>query len=147
MFKDSRTLIWSETPDKLMEFYRDVLELELVDKVDIKAKDGLEKDYGYMFQLTPTAKFFIGHHGDIKGSATYPEQVRVMHNLYTDDVQEWYEKIEKATKDPKWEGCKILLKPIKTPFYSDELPWYVSTFIDPEGNCWQFMGTLQESMK
>ena len=134
MFKGTRILIWSENADKLMEFYRDVLELQLEDKTDIPAKDGIAPDYGYMFVISENGdKVWIGQHSEVNGISKEP--VRIMHNLYTDDVQRWYEKVKNA-------GCKILCKPTKTPFYSDKLPWYVSTFLDPEGNSWQFMGTL-----
>lgn len=136
MFKGSRILIWSENPDELMKFYRDVLELELEEKTDIPEKNGIAADYGYMFILAENGdKVWIGRHSEVKGISKEP--VRIMHNLFTDNVQSWYEKVRNA-------GCEILCEPIKTPFYSDELPWYVSTFLDPEGNAWQFMGTLYE---
>lgn len=133
-FKKTYILIWSENPDKLKDFYKDVLELELNEKVDIPEKDGIPSDYGYEFILTEKGdKVWIGKHPDVKGQSKEP--VRIMHNLYTDDVQKWYEKVKEA-------GCNILCEPIKTPFFSADLPWYVSTFQDPEGNAWQFMGTL-----
>lgn len=133
MFKGSRILIWSENPDELMKFYRDILELELEEKTDIPEKDGISADYGYMFFISPQDKVWIGRHSEIKGKSKEP--VRIMHNLYTDEVQKWYEKVKAA-------GCEIICEPIKTPFYSEELPWYVSTFLDPDGNSWQFMGKL-----
>jgi predicted enzyme related to lactoylglutathione lyase len=133
MFKGSMILIWSETPDELMKFYRDVLELKFQDKTDIAAKDGIAADYGYTFYVTDNLKLWIGKHSEIVGQSSEP--VRVMHNLYTDEVQSWYEKVKIA-------GCKVLCEPTKTPFHSAELPWYVSTFLDPDGNAWQFMGTL-----
>jgi uncharacterized glyoxalase superfamily protein PhnB len=134
MFKGTYILIWSENPDKLMEFYRDVMGLEFTTKTDIPATEGLAADYGYEFVLTAKGdKVWIGHHRKVKGYSAEP--LRIMHNLYTDDVQAWYEKVKAA-------GCTILQEPIKAPFYSDKLPWYVSTFSDPEGNTWQFMGTF-----
>lgn len=134
MFKSTRTLIWSENPDVLIEFYKNVLELELENKTDIPEKNGIAADYGYMFLLTENGdKLWIGKHSEVKGKSKEP--VRIMHNLYTNEVQKWFEKV-KAT------GCEILCEPTKTPFYSEEMPWYVSTFLDPEGNAWQFMGTL-----
>ena len=137
MFNETRILIWSENPDKLMEFYRDVLELKLEEKTDIPEKDGIASDYGYMFFVSESGdKVWIGRHSEVKGVSKEP--VRIMHNLYTDDVQKWYEKVKKS-------GCIILCEPTKTPFFSDSLPWYVSTFLDPDGNAWQFMGTLRSS--
>jgi uncharacterized glyoxalase superfamily protein PhnB len=136
MFKGTYILIWSENADELMKFYRDVLELKLKDKVDIPEKDGLMADYGYEFILTEKGdKLWIGKHSEIKGKSKEP--VRIMHNLYTDEVQKWYEKVKNA-------GCEILQVPVKVPFYSEDLPWYVSTFLDPEGNAWQFMGKLKQ---
>lgn len=135
MFKSTYIIIWSENPDELMKFYRDVLELQLVEKVDIPEKDGIAADYGYEFYLTDKKDYvWIGKHSEVKGKSKEP--VRIMHNLYTDDVQKWYEKVRDA-------GCTILCEPTKTPFYRDDLPWYVSTFLDPDGNAWQFMGTLK----
>jgi catechol 2,3-dioxygenase-like lactoylglutathione lyase family enzyme len=51
MFKGTRILLWSPNPDKLMEFYRDVLELKLEEKTDIPEKDGISADYGYIMLL------------------------------------------------------------------------------------------------
>ena len=128
-------LIWSENPDELMKFYRDVLELTPEGKTDVPKKDGLEADYGYTFFIVDNGvKVWIGRHSDIKGTSKEP--VRIMHNLYTDEVEKWYQRVKNA-------GCKILCEPIKTPFFSEEVPWYVSTFLDPEGNAWQFMGPLR----
>lgn len=142
MFKGTRILIWSENPDKLIEFYRDILKLELEDKTDIPEKDGITADYGYMFFINEakTDKVWIGKHSDVKGYSKEP--LRIMHNLYTDEVQKWYEKIKAASETAEYSTVKIISKPEKTPFYSEELPWYVSTFSDPEGNTWQFMGKL-----
>lgn len=117
-----------------MEFYRDVLELKLEEKTDIPAKGDQQPDYGYMFIAAENGdKIWIGRHSEVIGVSKEP--VRIMHNLFTDEVQKWSDKVKAA-------GCKILSEPVKTPFYTDDLPWYVSTFLDPEGNAWQFMGTL-----
>ena len=124
------TLIWSEHPDELMKFYRDVLELELINKTDIPAQDGLESDYGYDLKIDDHCTLWIGKHDGVKGKSKEP--IRIMHNLNTNNVQEWYEKVKNA-------GCVILQDPIRTPFSTKENPTYVCTFLDPEGNCWQFM--------
>jgi uncharacterized glyoxalase superfamily protein PhnB len=59
-----------------------------------------------------------------------------MHNLYTDQVEKWYERVRDA-------GCEILQVPVKTPFATIDNPVYVCTWLDPDGNCWQFMGKLR----
>jgi uncharacterized glyoxalase superfamily protein PhnB len=134
MFKGTHILIWSEDPDKLMEFYRDVLGLEIAEKVDLPAKNEVGADYGYQMKSGDINVVWIGRHSEVKGKSKEP--VRIMHNLKTDEVQKWYEKVKAA-------GCEILQAPALTPFATEENPIYVSTWLDPDGNCWQFMGKLK----
>lgn len=126
MFSKYRILIYSENPDELMKFYRDVLELKLANKLDIP------NDYGYSFEINGDWKLWIGKHSEVKGKNTQP--FRHIFNLYPESVTAWYEKI----KDKP--GVTIVSKPQETPFSTPEDRWYVSTFLDPENNCWQFMG-------
>lgn len=133
MFTTKYILIWSGNPDQLVKFYQDVLELELLDKIDIPAKDGLEKDYGYDLKLSDSNILWIGHHSEIQGKSS--DSFRKMINLNTDKVQKWFEKVRDA-------GCEIIQEPILTPFSTKDNPTYVCTWLDPEGNCWQFMGGL-----
>lgn len=110
-----------------MKFYRDVLELKLVDKLDIP------KDYGYMFNVVGDLDIWIGKHSEIKGKAK--ESFRHLFNLYpSESVSYWYNKI----KDK--EGVTIVVKPYEAPFSTPENPVWFCTFLDPEGNCWQFVG-------
>lgn len=127
MFSKYRILIFSENPDKLMKFYKDILDLKLEKKLDIP------NDYGYLFGVNGEMKLWIGKHSEVKGKSK--ESVRIIHNLFTDEVQKWYKKVKDA-------GVEILCKPELTPFATKDDPIYVSTFLDPEGNCWQFMGKL-----
>jgi predicted enzyme related to lactoylglutathione lyase len=126
--KEAFILIWSGNPDKLKDFYNDVLELEQTDKLE------LPDDYGYEFKIAETSHLWIGLHSEIKGKNKDPK--RIMHNLYTDEVEKWYNKVKDA-------GCEILAEPFLAPFSTKEKGIYVSTFLDPEGNCWQFMGKLK----
>lgn len=124
MFSHYRILIYSENPDQLMKFYRDTLELQLENKLDIP------NDYGYMFTVNGDWKLWIGKHSEIHGVAKEP--FRHIFNLYVTSVSEWYNKIK--------ERAAIVSEPQLTPFATDDNPVYVSTFLDPEKNCWQFMG-------
>ena len=124
MFSHYRILIYSENPDELMKFYRDTLELPLENKLDIP------DDYGYMFTINGDWKLWIGKHSEIHGAAKEP--FRHIFNLYVKSVSEWYEKIKDKTE--------IVSTPQLTPFATEENQVYVSTFLDPEKNCWQFMG-------
>jgi predicted enzyme related to lactoylglutathione lyase len=125
MFSEYRILIFSENPDQLMPFYRDALELELERKLDIP------NDYGYMFKATDTCKIWLGKHSGVHGKNTEP--FRHIINLYTDDVEGWYQKVQKHPE------VTIVLPPELTPTSTPEHPRYVCTFLDPEGNCLQFM--------
>ncbi|MCA9380703.1 VOC family protein [Candidatus Dojkabacteria bacterium] len=133
MFNTRNILFWSQNPDELVKFYQDVLELEQVSKTDIPAQNGLEKDYGYTLKISENNNLWIGHHSEITGQNKDP--MRRMINLNTDEVQKWFEKVKAA-------GCKIIQEPILTPFATEENPIYVCTWLDPDGNCWQFMGKL-----
>lgn len=136
MFNSSKyILLWSESPDELVKFYQDVLGLKLLSKTDIPATESMEKDYGYDLELSPENILWIGHHSDVSGKNKDP--YRYMLNLDTDKVKFWYEKVKSA-------GCEIIQEPVLTPFSTEEKPIYVCTWLDPEGNCWQFMGKLGE---
>lgn len=135
MFQSTYILIWSEDPDKLMKFYRDVLELELTGKVDLPEINEVGPDYGYEFKIGDKPMLWIGKHSEVKGKSKEP--VRIMHNLRTNEVQKWFDKVKAA-------GCEILQEPALTPFSNPEKQTYVCTWLDPEGNCWQFMGSLEQ---
>ncbi len=126
MFSHYRILIFTENPDKLMLFYREVLGLTLENKLDIP------NDYGYMFQVNGDWKLWIGRHSGVKGKNQDP--FRIMHNLYVDSVETWFQKIK---NNP---DVEIISEPELTPFATEENQVYVCTFLDPEKNCWQFMG-------
>ncbi|MCA9389940.1 VOC family protein [candidate division WWE3 bacterium] len=122
-----RILIWSEDPDKLQTFYRDVLALEPFIKLDIP------DDYGYAFKVGDSGLLiWIGKHSEVHGENKDPQ--RHIFNLYVHDVQAWYEKIKDRN------DVTILQEPMVTPPTRDaDIKKYVCTFLDPEGNCFQFM--------
>lgn len=127
MFSKYRILIYSETPDELMRFYRDVLEFKLVDQLNIPG------DYGYMFNVVDDLNVWIGKHSEIKGKAK--ENFRHLFNLYpTEGVEHWYNKIK---DNPQ---VTIVAKPFLAPFSTPDNQVWFCTCLDPEGNCWQFVG-------
>lgn len=134
MFSGTHILIWSFNPDELVKFYTDVLELEVKEKVDLPAKNEVGEDYGYQLFSGDVKICWIGKHSEVLGRSKEP--VRIMHNLYTNEVQKYFEKVKAA-------GMEILQEPAETPFSSDDDLTYVCTWLDPEGNCWQFMGKLE----
>jgi uncharacterized glyoxalase superfamily protein PhnB len=126
-FSKYRILIYSENPDELMKFYRDALEFKLLDKLDIPG------DYGYMFQVVGELNVWLGKHSEIKGKAK--ESFRHLFNLYPEEgVEYWYNKVR---ANP---NVTIVAEPFLAPFSTPENQVWFSTFLDPEGNCWQFVG-------
>lgn len=126
-FSKYRILIYSENPDELMKFYRDVLEFKLIDQLNIPG------DYGYMFNVTGDLNVWIGKHSEIKGKAT--ENFRHLFNLYPEEgVEYWYNKLKDNSQ------AEIIAKPYLAPFSTSENQVWFCTFLDPEGNCWQFVG-------
>ncbi|HSW48244.1 MAG TPA: VOC family protein [Candidatus Saccharimonadales bacterium] len=124
-FTKYRILIFSENPDKLMEFYRDVLEFKLVEQLNIPG------DYGYMFNVVGDQNLWIGKHSEIKGAAK--ENFRHLFNLYPEEgVEFWYGKIK--------DKAEIVAEPYLAPFSTPDNQVWFCTFLDPEGNCWQFVG-------
>ncbi len=120
-------LIFSENPDKLLKFYQDVLGLPLIDQLDIPG------DYGYMLKISNDHKLWLGKHSEIKGKAK--ENFRHQFNLYpAEGVEYWYKKIK---DNPQ---VTIVAKPFLAPFSTKENQTWFCTFLDPEGNCWQFVG-------
>ncbi len=126
MISHYRILIFSSNPDKLMKFYQNILGLKLESKLDIP------NDYGYMFALKDDFKLWIGLHDKVKGKSKEP--FRLIHNFYVKSVTKWYQKIKNH------KHVKIILKPELTPFATKKNQVYVCTWLDPDGNCWQFMG-------
>jgi len=127
MFTKYRILLYSENPDTLMAFYKDVLGLKLIQELK------LPNDYGYMLELHGDQFLWIGKHSEIKGKAKEP--FRHIFNLYPQEgVSHWYNKV----KDNK--QVTIVAKPYLAPFSTPENQVYFCTFLDPENNCWQFVG-------
>ncbi len=121
-----RILIWSEKPDRLAKFYGEVLGLHQTMKLE------LPDDYGYAFKVGESLMIWIGKHSEIKGRNKEP--FRHIFNLYVDDVFDWYEKLKNRKE------IQIIARPFITPpSRGAEKKRYCFTFLDPEGNCLQFM--------
>lgn len=113
-------LLFSENPQKLVDFYKKVLESdpewEGGDFVGFKAGDGF---------LT------IGPHGKVKGVSKNPE--RIMFNFETTEVEGEFERIKKL-------GAKVIAKP----YHPDEDPKFlIATFADPDGNYFQLITPME----
>ncbi|MDQ6985176.1 MAG: hypothetical protein Q9M91_01355 [Candidatus Dojkabacteria bacterium] len=78
--------IYSETPDLLVKFYTNILDLKISKKYE------LEDDYGYKLDLTDTCSLWIAKHSEIHGKNT--EVYRNIITMYVDSVREWFEKLK-----------------------------------------------------
>ena len=126
-FTKYRIILYSENPDELMKFYRDDLGFKMVEHLDIPG------DYGYMLNVIGDLNVWIGKHSEVKGKAK--ENFRHLFNLYqTEGVEYWYKKLKDNQK------VTIIAKPFLAPFSTKEIQVWFCTFLDPEGNCWQFVG-------
>ncbi|MCA9371388.1 VOC family protein [Candidatus Woesebacteria bacterium] len=121
-----RILLWSQNPDKLKQFYTDVLGLEEAKHLDIS------DDYGFLLKLNDTFSIWIGKHSKVTEKNRDP--LRHMINFYVDDVFVWYEKMKDC------DDVEIIQEPMVTPPTRESADKrYVFTMLDPEDNCLQFM--------
>lgn len=111
-------LIWSQHPEKLTKFYKQVLELKVLQELDHP------QDTGYLFELESGPQLWIGKHSEVKGKNQDP--ARHMINFLVDSVDKSYRWL-------KSKGVKFIAKPFAGPTGNG----YFATFIDPEGNILQ----------
>lgn len=114
-------LIFSEDPKKLAEFYEKILE---------KKPDMVESDY-YGFTAGNTF-LSVGPHDKVKGKNSAPE--RTMINFETQDVKGEFERI-------KGLGATVVAEPYQM---GEEMPGWIATFADPDGNYFQLMPPWEE---
>ena len=128
MFSKYRLFIFSPDPDKLVTFYRDILDMKILKKLE------LPKDYGYSIEVAPEYTLWIAKHSEVSGHSREP--VRTMLNIYCDEIERYFAKI-------KISGVKIIQEPICMGEFNPGEERFVFTFHDPEGNCLQFMGKMK----
>lgn len=109
-------IIFSENPEKLADFYIEVLQ---------KKPEWIDNGY-YGFE---SENFYltIGPHDKVKGKSKYPE--RIMINFEVNDVITEFERIKKSTK----------AKVIAEPYSMGSEEFLIATFADPDGNYFQLM--------
>lgn len=116
MLNLNSTLVFSEDPKKLSDFYQKVFE---------KKPDMSEGGYfGFM-----VGKGFItfGPHEKVHGQNTNPE--RIMFNFETKDVRGEFDRVKKL-------GATVVAEP----YSPDEDPeGQIATFSDPDNNYFQFV--------
>lgn len=116
----STVLIWSENYKALADWYKEKLELPVIEELNHP------QDTGVLFKIGDT-KLWIGQHSDVKGKNQ--DNARHMFNINVDSVEKAYEYLRK--KD-----VQFVAKPFKAP----TMEWYFATFLDLDNNMVQLIG-------
>ena len=114
-------LLFSETPKKLVDFYRRVLAHE---------PKWQEEEYTG-FEVGACA-LVIGPHSKVHGQSKNPE--RILFNFETSDVKSEFERM-------KGLGAKVVAEPYSM---GDERDILVATLADPDGNYFQVVSPMKE---
>ncbi|MCC7303892.1 VOC family protein [bacterium] len=129
MFTKYKFFIFTEDPDELVKFYTNSLGWGIVNKLEY------ELDYGYTLEISPgNMQVWLAKHSEVSGYNKEP--YRHMMNLYTDNVQETFEKVK------GYSGVKVIAEPFSMGTIIPGEERFACTILDPEGNCLQFMGKL-----
>ena len=113
-------LLFSEAPEKLVDFYRKVLALE---------PKWLEEEYTG-FEVGACA-LVIGPHSKVHGQSKNPE--RIMFNFETSDVKGEFERM-------KGLGAKGIAEPYSM---GDDPNFLIATLADPDGNYFQLVSPMK----
>lgn len=106
-------MLFSQHPEKLKEFYRNVF-----------GKDPDMDEEGYAGFVVGKTFLGIGPHDKVKGPNPAPE--RIMLNFDTDDVKGEFERIRKL-------GAKVITEPYQMEGHEE----WIATLADPDGNYFQ----------
>lgn len=113
-------LLSSETPQKLVDFYRQALAR------DVKWDHGEYKG----FEVGDSA-LVIGPHSKIRGLSKNPE--RIIFNFQTSDVKGEFARIKAL-------GAKVIAEPYAM---EDDQDFLIATLADPDGNYFQLMSPME----
>ncbi len=116
----SAILIWSEDYKKLSNWYKEKLELTVLEELTHP------EDTGVLFKVGDML-LWIGQHSEVKGKNK--DMHRHMFNFAVDSVAETYKQL-------KAKGVKFFAKPFKAP----TMDRYFATFYDLDGNLVQLIG-------
>jgi predicted enzyme related to lactoylglutathione lyase len=119
-------LLGSENPDRLREYYTKLFGKPTWD------------DGGYFGWLLGTGAVTVGPHDQVKGKNKEPG--RVIWNVETPDVEGQFKKLKAA-------GATVVKEPYNPDTTSDAGEFRIATFSDPDGNYFQLMSPMPESME
>jgi len=114
-------LLGSTNATKLAKFYRDVVGL----KQTMEFEMGEKGEMGFAFEYRNSSGLYIMDHSKVKGANKTPE--RLILNFEVDDIEKEVARL-KETKVK-----------VKQDIYHMEGYGYIATFVDPDGNFFQFV--------
>ena len=121
MFESQITLLYFRNIEKAFRFYEDVLGLKV--KID--------QGYGRIYEVSGRA--LLGVMDEKRGFLQSGQGKSMMISLVTDDVDPWYEALEKR-------GVKILSKPLT----KEDIGIRSFLFEDPEGHILEIQKFLNQ---
>lgn len=110
--------IWSENPEALANWYQEMFDLEVDEKLD------LPDDTGTSFMIDGVI-LWIGLHDGVHGKAS--DKYRIMPGFAVDSVKKIYDDLSSK-------GVEFLRKPSISPTED----YYAATAVDLDGNIIQF---------
>ena len=110
----SGIIIWTSNLDRLLKFYRDILEL--------KIHSTRPNFVAFKFD---NSRLSIGTHSEVSGRAT--DKYRIMVNFETSDIHKTYLTLSKK-------GVPFIRPPSQ-----EQWGGWVSTFLDPDSNVLQLL--------
>jgi predicted enzyme related to lactoylglutathione lyase len=115
--------LFSENATKLAKFYKEKVGLKSTG--EFVMGEGKSQANVYMFEFTKTSDFGIIDHSKIKGKNKNPE--RYLINFEVDDIKKEVSRLKKAK-------VKVI-----TDIYHVEGYGWIATFVDVDGNFFQFV--------
>lgn len=121
----TRISLFTENPDRLADFYINVLKFKLTVKID---KPG---DYGYGIEIAPGYKLWIAKHSEVTGKNK--DHFRIMISVFVDDIQAYFAAVK------NFDTSLIVEEPL---LVCSDVPGeerWAGSFLDIDGNCVQLM--------
>jgi predicted enzyme related to lactoylglutathione lyase len=120
MLKLNSLLIFSEAPERLVDFYRRML-----------AREPKWQEGGFSGFEEGACALLIGPHSEVHGQSKNPE--RIMFNFDTNDVKGEFERM-------KGLGAKVIAEPYHM---GDDQDFLIATLADPDGNYFQVVSPMK----
>src|SRR3989344_7998254 len=114
-------LLGSQNAQKLADFYEKIVGLKLTNEFEMGEND----EKGFEFAIKDSTGFYIMDHSEVKGKNKNPAQIII--NFEVDDIEREVDRLKKA---------KVK---VQQDIYHLEGYGHIATFVDPDGNFFQFV--------